>query len=51
MLTIYLNKDHDIEQEESNESDSYVTEIHRRPKKQRKKRSYYEDELDSLPDY
>ena len=42
---------HDIEQEESNKSDSYVTEIHRRPKKQKKKRSYYEDELDGLPDY
>ena len=42
---------HDIEQEESDESDSYVTEIRRRPKKQKRKRSYYEDELDGLPDY
>ena len=42
---------HDIEQEESDESDTYVTEIRRRPKKQKKKRSYYEDKLDGLPDY
>ena len=41
----------DIEQEESDQSDSYITEIRRRPKKQKKKRSYYEDELDGLPDY
>ena len=42
---------HDIEQGESDESDSYVKEICRRPKKQKKKRKYYEDELDGLPDY
>ena len=31
-------------------SDSYVTEIRRRPKKQRK-RILYEDEIDGLPEY
>ena len=41
---------HDIEQEESDESDSYITEIRRRPKKQ-KKRIIYDDELDGIPDY
>ena len=40
----------DMEQEESDESDSYITEIRRRPKKQ-KKRFIYKDELDSVPDY
>ena len=42
----------DIEQEESesDESDSYITEIRRRPKKQ-KKRLIYEDELDGVPHY
>ena len=51
MLTIYLNKDlthtqkpirkrkhHDIELEESDESDFYVTEICRRPKNRKKKK-------------
>ena len=38
--------------EESEESDSYVTEIRRRrPKKQAKRRIIYEDEIDSLPEY
>ena len=41
----------DIEQEESDESDSYITEIRRRPKKQAKKRFIYEHELDGVPDY
>ena len=36
---------------ESEESDSYVTEIRRRPKKQKKKRIIYEDEIDGLPEY
>ena len=36
---------HDIEQEESDESDSYITEIRRRPKKQKRKRIVYKDEL------
>ena len=40
---------HDIEQEESDKSDSYVTEI--RKKKQKKKIIYYKDELDGPPDY
>ena len=38
------------EPEESGESDSYVTEIRRRPKWQRK-RIIYEDEIDGLPEY
>ena len=41
---------HDIEQEESDKSDSYITEIRTRPKKQ-KKRIIYDDELDGVPDY
>ena len=36
--------------EQSEESDSYVTEIRRRPKKQRK-RIVYGDETDGLPEY
>ena len=42
---------HDIEQEESDESDSYITEICRRQKKTQKKRIIYDDELDGIPDY
>ena len=38
------------ETEESEESDFYVTEIWRRPKKQ-KKRILYEDEIDGIPEY
>ena len=38
------------EPEEIEESDSYVTEIRRRPKKQ-KKRIIYEDEIDGIPEY
>ena len=38
---------HDIKQEESDESDSYITEICRRPRKQRK-RIIYDDELDGV---
>ena len=38
------------ELEQSEESDSYVTEIGRRPKKQ-KKRIIYEDEIDGIPEY
>ena len=38
------------EPEQSEESDSYVTEIQRRPKKQRK-RITYKDEIDGLPEY
>ena len=38
------------EPEQSEESDSYVTEIQRRPKKQRK-RITYEDKIDGLPEY
>ena len=38
------------ELEQSEESDSYVTEIRRRPKKQ-KKRIIYEDEIDGIPEY
>ena len=41
---------HDIKQEESDESDSYITEICRRPRKQRK-RIIYDDELDGVRDY
>ena len=37
-------------EEESDESDSYITETRRRPKKQ-KKRITYEDEIDGLPNY
>ena len=37
------------EPEESDVSDSYVTEIHRRPRRQRK-RITYEDEIDGLPE-
>ena len=41
----------DLEPEgESDESDSYITEIRRHPKKQ-KKRIVYEDEIDGLPNY
>ena len=36
--------------EESDESDSYITEIRRRPRKQRK-RIIYEDEIDEVPNY
>ena len=38
------------EEEESDESDSYITEILRRPRKQRK-RIIYEDEIDGVPNY
>ena len=38
------------ELEQSEESDSYVTEIGKRPKKQ-KKRIIYEDEIDGIPEY
>ena len=38
------------ELEQSEESDSYVTEIGRRPKKL-KKRIIYEDEIDGIPEY
>ena len=38
------------EPEKSEASDSYVTEIQRRPKKQRK-RITYEDKIDGLPEY
>ena len=38
------------EEEESDESDSYITEIRRRPRKQRK-RIIYEDEIDGVPNY
>ena len=38
------------EPEESEENDSYVTEICRRPKRQRK-RIIYEDEIDGRPEY
>ena len=41
---------HDIEQEESDESDSYITEIRRRPKQQQQQK-IYDDELDGVPDY
>ena len=37
--------------DESKESDSYVTEIRRGPKKQKRKRIIYEDEIDGLPEY
>ena len=37
--------------DESKESDSYITEIRRQPKKQKRKRIIYEDEIDSLPEY
>ena len=37
-------------EEESDESDFYITEIRRRPKKQ-KKRITYEEEIDGLPNY
>ena len=36
---------------ESDESDSVVTEIRRRPRQQKRKRIIYEDELDGVPDY
>ena len=36
--------------EQSEENDPYITEIRRRPKKQRK-RILYEDEIDDLPEY
>ena len=38
------------ERDERDERDSYVTEIQRRPKKQ-KKRLIYEDEIDGIPEY
>ena len=38
------------ELERSEESDSHVTEIRRRPKKQ-KKRIIYKDEIDGIPEY
>ena len=41
---------HYDELEQSKESDSYVTEIRRRPKKQ-KKRIIYEDEIDGITEY
>ena len=44
-----LKKDQQLE-EESEESDSYITEIRRRPKKH-KKLIIYENEIDSLPNY
>ena len=37
--------------DESEESDSYITEIRRGPKKQKRKRIIYEDEIDGLPEY
>ena len=37
--------------DESKESDSYITEIRRRPKKQKRKRIIYEDKIDGLPEY
>ena len=37
--------------EESEESNSYITEIRRQPKKQKRKRIIYEDEIDGLPEY
>ena len=42
---------HEIQQEESDKSDSYITEIRRRPKKTKRKRIVYEDELDDVPTY
>ena len=38
-------------QEESNESDSYVTEIRRRRPNKQRKRIIYEDEIDGVPEY
>ena len=43
-------RDLESEKEESDESDSYITEICRRPRKQRK-RIIYEDEIDGVPNY
>ena len=43
-------RDLEPEEEESDESDSYITEIRRRPRKQRK-RIIYEDEIDGVPNY
>ena len=43
----YDHQDND----ESEESNSYVTEIRRRPKKQKKRRIIYEDKIDGLPEY
>ena len=37
--------------DESTESDSYITEIRRRPSKQNRKRTIYEGEIDALPEY
>ena len=37
--------------DESEESDSYIAEIRRQPKKQKRKRIIYEDEIDGLPEY
>ena len=37
--------------EQSEESDSYVTEIWRRPKKKQRKRIIFKDEIDVLPEY
>ena len=38
-------------EEESDESDSYITEMRRRPRKQKKKRIIYEDKIDGVPNY
>ena len=43
----YDHQDND----ESQESDSYVTEIRRGPKEQKKRRIIYEDKIDGLPEY
>ena len=43
-------RDLEPEEEECDESDSYITEIRRRPRKQRK-RIIYEDEIDGVPNY
>ena len=43
-------RDLEPEEEESDESDSYITEIRRRPRKQRK-RIIYEDKIDGVPNY
>ena len=43
-------RDLEPEEEESDESDSYITEILRRPRKQRK-RIIYEDKIDGIPNY
>ena len=43
----YDHQDND----ESEESNSYVPEIRRRPKNQKKRRIIYEDKIDGLPEY